>query len=58
MTNIRGEVFGDIPSNEEGSQLPSKMNVIQRIMRNVTTPVLINMRKEPYPSEYRGSQLS
>jgi hypothetical protein len=45
LSGIRSVVFGEDESQIDTKVAPSKLNVIQRIMKNVTTPVLIENRR-------------
>lgn len=53
IEKFRGNVFGE--STVEGDKQDlSKLNVIQRIMKNVTTPVLIEHNREVSKSPFTG----
>ena len=41
LNEYKTSVFGDAPNNDGKIVAPNKLNLIQRIMKNVTTPVLI-----------------
>ena len=57
LQSFRNHIYGEV-SAVEGNKVPiSKLNVIQRIMKNVTTPVLIQHSKEASKNPYTGSQM-
>lgn len=42
MNQFKAVVYGEEPLPADGGRAPHKLNLIQRIMKNVTTPVLIS----------------
>lgn len=59
MSQIRGAVFGETSDQiNTSSKTPiNKLNLIQRIMKNVTTPVLIDHSRQPSHNPFKGDQL-
>jgi len=48
MASMRQTVFGEEVKEDGSAKVqPSKLNVIQRIMKNVTAPVLIEHARKP-----------
>jgi hypothetical protein len=54
---FRRQIQGDIPQNESNLHFSSKLNLIQRIMMNVTTPVLIEHSREESKITFFGDQV-
>lgn len=53
---IKGAVYGDDTSALAAKQAPHKLNLIQRIMKNVTTPVLISHRQAEADASSHGKK--
>lgn len=51
LGTFRSQVFGESPQESGKAVAPHKLNLIQRIMKNVTTPVLIQHSRDASASE-------
>ena len=57
LSEFRQQVYGDGNHNGQDGKViaPNKLNLIQRIMKNVTTPVLIQHSRDQSSKPFEGA---
>lgn len=57
IKTIKSVVYGDEPLNDPSKPQPHQLNLIQRIMKNVTTPVLINHSRSVVSTQSKSEEV-